>query len=136
MKDQKAFFSFTAMPKCMVSDRPYAGDLATAKAKGSLLFIILNGIPPADPKKLDVFISGYLTGCEVGRSEHMAIYFNDTELPQGVAQLKFAEKYKTLKYPDVINGYTTLATGKKANLLSEFLGTKLEKKVEPNGTGV
>lgn len=129
MKDPKVFFNFTAMPKCETTSRPTANDIKAIKDKGRMLFVIVKGNPPVDPKQVDMFIDGFLAGCEVDRSEHMAIFFNDTDLSQEDAQLKFAEKYRGLKFPDTINGYTTLATGKKGNLLSEFIGTQPKKEM-------
>lgn len=133
MKDPTAYFSFTAMPKCMTAERPNSYELKKAEEANSILFVIYNGDAPVTPAQVDMFIDGYLAGCEVKRSPHMAIFFNDTNLSASDARLKFIEKYKNLKFPATIDGYTTIATGKKGNLISSFLGIP-SKKGTGNGT--
>jgi hypothetical protein len=118
------------MPKCVVCDRPTQSDLNFVKEKGRMLFVIIKGFPPEDAKQVDMFIDGFLAGCEVERSEIMAIFFNDTDLSQEDARLKFTEKYRNLKFPEVVDGYTTVATGKKGNLLSKFLGCPAKEEIK------
>lgn len=118
--DKKIQFDFTALPKCMVTDRPTSAEIEVASATGRMLFVILT-CPIPEAKKIDLFMDGFLAGSGVPRSEYMAIFFNDTGLSQEEAQEKFMEKYKSMKFPESISGYTTLATKKKPNRLSEFL---------------
>lgn len=131
--EERNYFCFVALPKCIATDRPSLPELRIAQEKGNMIFVITSQNPPTTPKQVDNFIDGFLFGCEVPRSEYITVFFNDTNLIQVDAQVRVVEKFRNFKFPDKIKVYTTLAKGRKANLLSEFL--KIEAKKEPEEIG-
>ena len=117
-------FTFAAIPKCMVTDRPTASDIDFVTKTNRMLFVIVPDLPISQEKTLDLFIDGFLAGCGVSRSERMTIFFNDTDRKYDVIEEEFINKYKKMSFPESISGYTTVATGKKGNMLSSFLPKK------------
>jgi hypothetical protein len=113
-------FDFTAMPKCMVTEKLTAEMVNGLKENGRMLFLILNSIP--DPKRTDAVIDGFFMAYGVQRSEYIAVFFNDMGIPFKQARDRFLEKWESMKFPEGISGYTSIASNRKPNLLSSFLG--------------
>lgn len=120
MRNSKYEFDFTAMPKCMVTEKLTSEIVRGLKENGRMLFLILNTMPP-EPKKTDAVIQGFFMAYGVERSEYIAVFFNDMGIPFEEARDKFHERWKSIKFPDGISGYTSLAINRKPNLLSSFL---------------
>lgn len=122
-------FNFTALPRCVVTEKPMPCMLKQVEMHGRMIFVIIDKVP--DPRKTDTFIDGFLSGCGMERSEYISMFFNDTGYPFKEAQDMFEEKYKNMKFPECIEGYTTVAKNRSPNLLSSFLGKKpVEKQPE------
>lgn len=123
MGNPKYEFDFTAMPKCMVSEKLTAEAVKGLKENGRMLFLILNTAAP-EPKKTDAVIQGFFMAYGVERSEYIAVFFNDMGISYEHARDRFLEKWRSMKFPDGISGYTSLAINRKPNLLSSFLEPK------------
>jgi len=123
MGKPKYEFDFTAMPKCMVMDKLTPEIVKGLKENGRMLFLILNTLPP-EPKKTDAVIQGFFMAYGVERSEYISVFFNDMGISYPEARDLFLEKWKSMKFPDSISGYTSLAINRKPNLLSSFLVTE------------
>lgn len=117
-------FSFTAMPRIVVTDKPNPSSIKVAKEKKMFTFIIMDKVP--DIKQVDTFITGYLAGCGIERDESVAIFFNDLGISNELAITQFNDKYRSMKYPDRIEGYSTLAVNRSPNLLSSFIGKLIQ----------
>lgn len=115
-------FSFTAMPRIVVTDKPTPSAIKVAKEKSMFTFIIMPKVP--DIKQVDTFITGYLAGCGIERDESVAVFFNDLGISTDEAITRFNDRYKAMKYPDRIQGYSTLAVNRSPNLLSSFIPNK------------
>ncbi len=130
MSDSTYHFEFTTPPKAMVTDRPTKDELEIAKDQSRMLFVIIPDLPVSqDKKNIDMFVDGYLVGCGISRSAYMTIFFNDTGLEYEEVREQFLIKYKNMKFPNGIRGYTTLASGKFGNLLSSFIGKPISRPV-------
>lgn len=125
MKLEKRFH-FTPLPRCVVTERPMPCMMKGIEAGDRMIFVIIDKVP--DVGKTDSFIDGFLSGCGVGRSMYISMFFNDTGYSYKEAQDMFEEKYKNMKINESISGYTTVARNRSPNLLSSFIG---KKTVEP-----
>lgn len=129
MRSSKYEFDFTAMPKIMVSEKLTPEMVKGLKENGRLLFLIMNTTPP-EPKKTDMLIKGFFMAYGVEPSEYVVVVFNDMGIPYFEARDRLFKKWESLKFPDNISGYTSIAINRKPNLLSSFIGEP--KKPLPN----
>jgi hypothetical protein len=117
MPAKKYEFDFTALPKCTVTDKLSPEMVKGLKENDRMLFLILNTVPP-EPKKCDAVIQGFFMAYGVERSEYIAVFFNDMGITFDDARIRFYAKWKSIKFPESISGYTSLAINRKPNLLS------------------
>lgn len=120
MPAKKYEFDFTALPKCTVTDKLSPEMVKGLKENGRMLFLILNTVPP-EPKKCDAVIQGFFMAYGIERSEYISVIFNDMNIPFDVARERFYIRWKSMKFPESISGYTSLAINRKPNLLSSML---------------
>jgi hypothetical protein len=117
---EKYEFDFTALPQCTVTDKLSPVMVKGLKENGRMLFLILNTLPP-EPKKCDAVIQGFFMAYGIERSEYISVFFNDMGITFDEARERFYVKWKSMKFPDCISGYTSLAINRKPNLLSSVL---------------
>lgn len=114
-------FDFTAMPKIIVSEKLTPEMVKGLKEHGRMLFLIMNTTPP-EPKKTDTLIKGFFMAYGIEPSEYIVVVFNDMGIPYPEARDRLIKRWDSMKFPDNISGYTSIAINRSPNLLSSFIG--------------